>query len=345
MDEAAHHREDVLDAVRQLLADDLPLLEREFLLVDVGAGAEPTGNPPVLVTDRLRAAEHPAIGAVEMPQPVFDLVGRAGFQAVAPHLPCAILIVGMEHVVPAFAVSGAGGRAGELVPARVVVIVIAVRLRRPHHLRHGIREGAKSDLAILQRGARFGDGFAFLALFACDAPRIKARHDAGGEDFEPAGLEGGEAIARRHVDDADRTQRYAFSRHQRRAGIEADERLPGDQRVIRKAHVARRVRHFHHMVAVHGIGAEGLGPRRAGKLGAGAREEGLELLLDQTDHRDGGGAQFRGERCQIVQHAFFACAGKIVERHHTGAIDLVEQWWMGVRNGSWQRWSVSGANA
>ena len=74
LDQAADHREDVLDTVRQLLADDLAFFQRKLLFVNVGAGAEPARDAPVRIADRQRPAEHPAIGAVEMAQAIFDLV-------------------------------------------------------------------------------------------------------------------------------------------------------------------------------------------------------------------------------------------------------------------------------
>src|SRR3546814_2439053 len=81
-------------------SDLLPLLHHGDLVVNVGAGADPAHDRPMFVPDRQGAAQCPAIIAAMMAQPIFDLIGFAGFQRMAPAPPGAFLIVRMEHAVP-----------------------------------------------------------------------------------------------------------------------------------------------------------------------------------------------------------------------------------------------------
>eukprot|EP01035_Chromulina_nebulosa_P005643 gene5643-7659_t len=103
-DDARHHGEDILDPVTQLLADHLALLERELLLMDVGAGSEPACDRAVAVADRQCPAQHPAIGPVGVAQAIFDLIGFAGRQRMTPHRPGALLVLGVEHAAPPLAI-------------------------------------------------------------------------------------------------------------------------------------------------------------------------------------------------------------------------------------------------
>src|SRR6476620_98689 len=92
-DDGPQNREDVLDAVRQFLRNDLALLGCNLGLVNVGAGAEPADDAARIVAHRKCAAKRPAIFARTMPKPVFDLVWRAGFQRMPPQLPRTRLII------------------------------------------------------------------------------------------------------------------------------------------------------------------------------------------------------------------------------------------------------------
>jgi hypothetical protein len=127
-------------------------LLHQFSLVDFGAGAHPAHDGAVRIADGLRAPERPAVFAAAVTQAVFDFVGLARLQAVAPSRPCARLVVGVEHPVPAFAVGGPFRDAGERIPLAVVVIVEAVGQSRPHHLRDHVRDGAEPLFALAQRG-------------------------------------------------------------------------------------------------------------------------------------------------------------------------------------------------
>ncbi len=68
------------------------------------------------------------------------------------------LLGGVEDRVPALAVGRTLGHAGELVPARVVKVVVAVRQGRPHHLGHRFGDRPELQGAVGQRrpGVRLG---------------------------------------------------------------------------------------------------------------------------------------------------------------------------------------------
>src|SRR4051794_36917906 len=73
-------------------------------VLDVRAGSVPAHDPTFVVPHALRAADHPAVRAGAVPQPILDVVGLARLQAAPPKCPGALLIVGVEHAVPRLAV-------------------------------------------------------------------------------------------------------------------------------------------------------------------------------------------------------------------------------------------------
>ena len=80
-------------------------------------------------------------------------------------------LFGMKHPVPAFAIGASGRDAGEFVPLRVVVVMIAVGQRRPDHLRHGVSQDPKAFFADAERGfGRTAGGKAGKLLAAADEP-------------------------------------------------------------------------------------------------------------------------------------------------------------------------------
>ena len=105
---------------------------------------------PLRVPCGLRAAEHPAVLARAMPQPVFDVVGLARFERILPDLPGPFLVIRVEHAAPDLAVGRAARHPGIFVPALVIVVVEAVRPRRPDHLVDGVRRCAETLLALPQ---------------------------------------------------------------------------------------------------------------------------------------------------------------------------------------------------
>ena len=133
--------------------------------------------------------------------------------------------------------------------------MIAVRPCRPDHLGHGIRQSTEPQLTFGERGAIF---LGRLALVAGGPARLQPRHCGGGEDLQAARLERRQPGARLIVDDAHRTERHAFTRDERCARVEADVRRTGDERVVDEARVPGGIGHFHYLMPVHGMRAEGL---------------------------------------------------------------------------------------
>ena len=121
-------------------------------VVDIRAGAVPAGDRAFVVADRLRPHQNPAEAAAVMAQAVLDAIGRAGAQALAPGGPGMLAVLGMEQVVPVRAVDRAGGDAGVVVPALIVIVVKAVGTRRPDHLVDGVGDGAVALLLIPDEG-------------------------------------------------------------------------------------------------------------------------------------------------------------------------------------------------
>ncbi len=109
-------------------------------------------------------------------------------------------------------------------------------------------------------------------------------------------------LARRAVDHAQRAQALAAGQHQRRAGVEADAGLAGDQRVVGEARIGARVGHGHHIALEDGVGAERKVARRL--LHAGQAEVGLEplaLVVNQADQRDRRAGDLRGQAGEAVE--------------------------------------------
>ena len=140
--------EPVLGAVRflGLVARAAQLLLRRLQVVDVGGGAEPGLDRPVLAAHRHDPGEHPAIP-------------RAGaepeFQAVRPSLrdrgladaPDFAQVVGMGEANPARS-ERAVPRTNHVLPAAVQVDDVAARVAHPHELLDGVGHGAIARLAF-----------------------------------------------------------------------------------------------------------------------------------------------------------------------------------------------------
>jgi hypothetical protein len=149
-------------------------------IMDIGACSEPARDGPLVISDRKCATQGPAILALRVAQAVFDLVRFAGLKRVAPNRPGAFLVLGMEHAVPAPAIGRAFRNAGIFVPAGIIIIVKAVRTRRPDHLGHGVRQNPET-------------GFLFVALTTAAVRRAAQReqcYDRLGEDQKPLLLDG-----------------------------------------------------------------------------------------------------------------------------------------------------------
>src|SRR5690606_20878148 len=215
------------------------------------------------------------------PDPVHDLVGLAGLQALAPAGVGGREVLGMD--CPAILVRIV---AGELDQLAVEVVEVAFAVRRPGDRRDRIRQRPEMVFAPLELGHRF----------ELDPVRLEPPHHGLREHLEAA------ALQRRHplgaglgADHAQRAQRQAFLRQQRLARVVAYAGLAGDQRIVDEARVARRVAHFHEPVVHHRMRAERSAARVLGLLGSLPREEVLPVGDQQADERDRRAEQLRGE--------------------------------------------------
>lgn len=93
--------------------------------------------------------------------------------------------------------------------------------------------------------------------------------------------------ARALVDHAHRAHAQTVGQHDRRAGVITDPRRIGDQRVVAKARIGRRIAYFHHRIVLDGVGAER--ELAWGFAGAGQADIGLPpltMLVHQRHQRD-----------------------------------------------------------
>ena len=84
-------------------------------------------------------------------EPVFNLVRLARFQTMLPAVHGAFLILGMKYAFPALTIGRAIGNAGEFIPTRIVIIMMAVGQCGPDHLGHGIGQHLQLGLAHFKR--------------------------------------------------------------------------------------------------------------------------------------------------------------------------------------------------
>jgi hypothetical protein len=118
------------------------------------------------------------------------------------------------------------------------------------------------------------------------AAEIEGVDDVPAQHAQRAGLVRGQ-LARRAVDDAERTERVPFRVDQRRAGVEADARRADDIGVVGEPGVARRIRHDEKLVVgTDGVRAEGDIPAGLALLVTLGGLEPLARLVDQRDERD-----------------------------------------------------------
>jgi hypothetical protein len=108
-------------------------------------------------------------------------------------------------------------------------------------------------------------------------------------------------LARDAVDDAERAQRVAVFGDERRARVEADAGIGGDERVVAEALVAPRVRDDEQAGLPDGVRAEGRLARRLGDVQPDARLEPLAVVIDEADQGDGRLAELRREARDVVE--------------------------------------------
>ena len=289
----------------QLLTQQVLGLFGALQILDIGAGAEPARDLPGFIPDRRGPTEGPAIDAIGAPQPVFDLVQVSGFERMPPGGPGALLILGVEHAVPALAVGRPGRRPGELVPAGVVVVVEPVRQGRPHHLRHGIGQDAESGLAFFQ-GVHGAPQINVVAAAGGDgAAKVEHAHDLARQHLHRLGLRLGQALGPGSgVEHAKCAQGQSGSGLEQDAGIEAQAVLIGHQRIAGEPVVRGRVRHDETVLLQQGVTAERGLERRLANAQPDLRLEPLAVRIDQIDHRDGRVADAGDQRRHVIEIGF-----------------------------------------
>ena len=121
-----------------------------LLLVDVGAGPEPAGDLAIAVVDGHGSDEMPAVGLLPpIQQPHFHLERSAASHGSRPPLAGGRGVVGVQDRPPAV-VAHRLRQAGELGPAAVQVVDVAVRSGGPDDLRHGVGKLAEPLFALPQ---------------------------------------------------------------------------------------------------------------------------------------------------------------------------------------------------
>lgn len=104
------------------------------------------------------------------------------------------------------------------------------------------------------------------------------------------------------VDHAHRAHAQAVGQHDRRAGVVTDPRRIGDQRIVAKARIGRRIAYFHHRIVLDGVGAER--EFAWGFAGVGQADIGLPPLAmfvhqrHQRDRRAGDRLRGGGQRIE-----------------------------------------------
>ena len=140
----------------------------------------------------------------------------------------------MNEVQPFVALPGMSGT-GQFGEAGIQIVELSVFIDGEGDMRQAVDQGAKLLFAlgdVLRRHQRL-------------APVAQAAHHCSRHDAQPLGLDLAQTPGPRlGIDDAKRTERCAFARNQRRAGIEADVGMPGDERIIVEARVLPRIGHY-----------------------------------------------------------------------------------------------------
>nr|GEU28229.1 hypothetical protein [Tanacetum cinerariifolium] len=136
-------------------------LGRRFLVVDVGAAADPARQRSFGAADRHRTGQVPAVGAVVAADAELGLVRRAGAHGVGPAAGRRVHVVGMDDAAPAGAIQAARRHPGIFVHAVVEPVERTVGRRGPHMVQRGLGKRAELGFAVAQRplGGDLGGGF------------------------------------------------------------------------------------------------------------------------------------------------------------------------------------------
>ena len=132
-------------ARRQLLGPRghqlLHLGKGRLLEVDVGAGADPADDVPLLVQLRRATDQMPEIASIGPLDAALDVVILAGDDGFVPGAEAMRQVVGMEEFLPAQPVVPPGGQAGEITPVTVLGFQAAIASARPDDLGDQVGHG------------------------------------------------------------------------------------------------------------------------------------------------------------------------------------------------------------
>src|SRR4029453_2929645 len=128
--------------------------------------------------------------------------------------------------------------------------------------------------------------------------------------------------ARNVIDHAERPQGVSFTRQQRRAGVEPDERTAGDQRIIAKTLVLARVMDDEQSALLYRVGAERDRTRGLCAPDSLASLKPLPVRADEADERDGRSTDLRSEQGEVVEGLFrFGIEDAVVsQRRQSGGL-------------------------
>ena len=132
----------------ELACEQVLLSFRRLLVVNIGVGPDPARDCSRGVLDRERTGDMPSPCSVRTPQAELDLILLSSFEGLGPDFGCRADVVGMDHLGPFVAgqVSDFQAAVGE--DLFVEPIELSVRGRRPHLVRHRLRERLEPRLAF-----------------------------------------------------------------------------------------------------------------------------------------------------------------------------------------------------
>lgn len=117
---------------------------------DVGERADVAQKTSIAGEVRRGVIDAPAVLSVMATHAVFGQKFTALLQRLFERIPHARGIVRMHHIPPALIHGLVFGLPGEVVPARIPVHAVALRVGHPDHCRHGLAQGAEARLAFAQ---------------------------------------------------------------------------------------------------------------------------------------------------------------------------------------------------
>ena len=165
----------------QLAGEKGQFLFDRFLVVDIGAGADPAGQLAGDIEKRRTPRDEPAVISLAIADAIFHIVDTLAFDRRRPDLARALAVVGMDELQPARPEGFLGRLSGIIAPRLVEVVRHAHGIRGPDELGEGI--GQIGKLLFELDDARMIALFALLRL--CLQPLLLAeRHDRLRQRFQ-----------------------------------------------------------------------------------------------------------------------------------------------------------------